>query len=140
MVKPLESYFLSASGDLFRPWSNMLLRTPKEGKLMPVDSHSGFLVSIGTAFGAGVYKLVSWIVRRNFSEGAEIRKELRQEVTRLSDKMERMSSQIDHWRTKCYQLHDENMILKGELTILRVEVERLRALRVAERQPSAPTH
>ena len=59
-------------------------------------------------------------------EAAAIRKELREDVTHLTDRLELLSKDLDTWKDKYYKLADENIILRSRCRALEVEVEELR--------------
>lgn len=83
-------------------------------------------ITLGTILGAAVTKILGLVIKKNFSEAADIRKELRLEVARLMQEMKGLHIEIDHWKDKYYQLAEQNIQLKTECKQLKNEVELLR--------------
>lgn len=73
-------------------------------------------------------------------EAQSIRKELRVDVSHLETKIEKIMSDLDHWKDKYYKLADENIALRSRCKALEIEVEALQETmkRQPNPEPSAP--
>lgn len=93
----------------------------------------------GALLGGIVTKLGSVLIRRQFSESAQIRKELREELTLLRSEMKAMSGEIDLWKGKYYELTSENLKLMHECRRLEQEISALKT-ELGRRPEGSRTH
>lgn len=101
-----------------------------------------FMTLVGTLFGgAGVKFLEQWLGRAKdkSDQGAQIRVELRQEIDSLraqliaaSAEETRLETVIEDWRSKYYDLRDEQTKVVTELTLTLEKIKTLEA-RLSER-------
>lgn len=92
---------------------------------MDPEKNPELLVAAGGTAGILISKLLSWIVKRHLSEGAEIRKELRDEVRRLTEKIDQLNKHLDEWKDRFYRITEENVSLRSEINLLKVDVCRV---------------
>ncbi len=59
-------------------------------------------------------------------DAAEFRKELRAEVKRLGETVEKQGREIDTWREKYWQMHQENQNLRMKCETMKSEIAELR--------------
>ena len=93
---------------------------------MNLKDPEGYL-ALGAIAGAIVSKIGSVIIRRQFSEAADIRKELRDETHKLAKRVDEVSRELDTWKDKYYKLTNENIELRLECRHLRNEIEKLKS-------------
>jgi len=99
--------------------------------------HPENYVALGTAVGMALTKIFSWLFRSKLSDAAQIRKELHEEVRRLSGDFMKLTRELDHWKERYWQLHKENMDLRIDLKSLKMELERL-TVKQAQAEQSPP--
>jgi predicted nuclease with TOPRIM domain len=84
-------------------------------------------LAVGALAGATIIKVLNALMRRQHNETEEIRKELRDEVKRLSKEISNLHHDLVLWKDKYYKLAEENGLLKAECALLKREVTALKS-------------
>jgi chromosome segregation ATPase len=101
-------------------------------------NNSGFVALAGTIFGGAGLKMIEHQLgkaKARSTEAASMREELRKEIDDLRSQVatskeeeRRLESEIARWTRDYYDLRDEKQKITTELSIIKAELERLKAL------------
>ena len=93
------------------------------------------LALIGTLFGSAGLKIIEWLLGRRdkaIDHGAQMREELRTEVTGLREQLAaakedslRLEDEVEEWRSKFYDMRDDNIKRQTDLMIATSKIETL---------------
>lgn len=93
-------------------------------------------VAIGGAMGTAVAAIVRWYLNRkdkdidqSHEESEAIRKELREDLKRSEDYVLKVRIELDHWKDKYFDIAGKNAELRGELAVLKSELESLKPVK-----------
>jgi hypothetical protein len=99
----------------------------------------GILALIGTIFGGVGLKLVeTWLGRAKVKQddAAQIRGELRQQLTAQREEIEQLEAAVEKWRAMYYDLRDVKMKLEIELShaLQQIKQQSNKAQRIVDEQ------
>lgn len=90
-----------------------------------IDTYASAIAAIFGGVGVKIFEKLMSKRSEQFMEASRIREELRIEITSLREELEEWKKEADEWRTKYYERVEENLQIKGELEMLRTEVQSL---------------
>ena len=93
------------------------------------------LALIGTLFGSAGLKVVEWFLGRKdkaIDHGVQMRDELRSELSAMREQLaaakeesQRLEDEVEEWRSKFYDMRDENIKRQTDLMIANSKIEAL---------------